>query len=176
MILRVNTDGNLIETTWSTGPDSITGYKIFYHHSNGSTTTITIKGTSHKFNDENRKVYRVSVQALSVPLPSILTGPVTVRGRKSEFNCFDFSVSVCIVPERVGNISLSLIGEELNIAWGHTLEPNDFPWNYTVSIINTKTGSEVFRRQLPNTLTSVSTLELGMCVDACFTYSFTCLL
>ena len=174
--LMVNTDGNMIETTWSTGNDNVTGYIIFYYHSNGSTTTFKENEVFHKYNDKNRKVYRVSVQALSIHLPSILTGPVTVRGKKSGFKCFDFSVSVCIVPERVGNISLSLIEEELNIAWGHTLEPNDFSWNYTVSIINTKTGSEVFRRVLPNTLTNVSTLELGMCVDTYPTYSFTCLL
>ena len=89
----VNSDGNLIETTWSTGEDNVTGYKLFYYHSNGSTTTFKISGTSHKFNDKNQKVYRVSVQALSVPLPSFLTGPVTVRGRKSEFNCFDLVIS-----------------------------------------------------------------------------------
>ena len=83
--LGATTDGNIIETTWSTGHDHVTGYKIFYYHSNGSTTTFKISGTSHKLNDKNQKVYRVSVQALSVHLPSILTGPVTVRGRKSEF-------------------------------------------------------------------------------------------
>ena len=60
---------------------------------------------------------------------------------------------------------MSVRGEELIIAWEHTLEPNDFSWNYTVSITNTESGSEVFRRVLPNTLTNVSTLELGMCVD-----------
>ena len=76
----------------------------------------------------------------------------------------------------VGNISVSVRGEELIIAWEHTLEPNDFSWNYTVSIINIKTGSEVFRRVLPNTLTNVSTPELGMCVDTYPTYLATCLL
>ena len=161
--LTVTTDGNIIETTWSTGHDYVTRYKIFYYHSNGSTTTFKIKDTFHKLNDKNQKVYRVSVQALSVHLPSILTGPVTVRGRKSKFNYFDRDF-VYTVPEAVGTISVSLIGEELIIAWEHTLEPNDFSWNYTVSIINTGSGIEVFRRVLPNTLTNVSTLELGMCV------------
>ena len=70
---------------------------------------------------------------------------------------------------------MSVRGEEYTIAWGHTLEPNDFSWNYTVSIINTKSGSEVFRRVLPNTLSNVSTLELGMCVDTYPTYLATCL-
>ena len=173
MILMVNTDGNLIETTWSTGEDNVPGYKLFYYHSNGSTTTLKIKDTFHKLNDKNQKVYRVSVQALSVPLPSILTGPVTVRGRKSEFNCFDRDF-VYTVPEAVGNISVSVRGEELIIAWEHTLEPNDFSWNYTVFITNTGSGSEVFRRVLPNTLTNVSTLELGIYMHTFPTYSFTC--
>ena len=86
--LMVNTDGNIIETTWSIGHDHVTGYKVFYYHSNGSTTTFKENGTFQNFNDKNQKVYRVSIQALSVHLPSILTGPVTVRGRKSKFNCF----------------------------------------------------------------------------------------
>ena len=62
----VTNDGNTIETTWFTGNDNVTGYKIFYYHSNGSTTKFKENRTFQKYNDENRSVYRVSVQALSV--------------------------------------------------------------------------------------------------------------
>ena len=79
--LMVIADGYDVKTTWSTKEGSnATGYKIYYQHPNHNYTIFVLNDTFHKINDENQKVYTVSIQTLSVHLPSNIAGPVTVRG------------------------------------------------------------------------------------------------
>ena len=80
--LMVMSDEYDVKTTWSAEEGSnVAGYKIYYQHPNRDYTIYVLNNTSHQINDENQKVYTVSVQALSaVHLPSNITGPVTVRG------------------------------------------------------------------------------------------------
>ena len=72
-------------TSWTISDDegNVTGYIIYYHLSDGNTSAINITVThnSHTFNEASLRVYRVSVQALSVHLPSTIAGPVTARGQ-----------------------------------------------------------------------------------------------
>ena len=68
------------------------------------------------------------------------------------------------MPEGVKEIEVSLVGgERLNISWEKTPEPNDFTWNYTVSVTDNITGSEVFNRNRLMNETQVIDDKLGMC-------------
>ena len=77
------------------------------------------------------------------------------------------------VPDRVREIEVSVVGRErLNISWEETLEPNDFTWNYTVSVTDNITGTEVFSSKLPMNETQIIDepfQKLGMC--NCCSYS-----
>ena len=71
------------------------------------------------------------------------------------------------MPEGVREIEVSVVGgKRLNIWWEETLEPNDFTWNYTVSVTDNITGTEVFSSKLPMNETQViyePSQKLGMC-------------
>lgn len=57
------------------------------------------------------------------------------------------------VPERVGEIDVAVVGGNLNISWSSTPEPNDFFWNYTVLVTNSRTGDTTLRRVLSMNIT-----------------------
>ena len=57
------------------------------------------------------------------------------------------------VPERVGDIDVAVVGGKLNISWSSTPEPNDFLWNYTVLVTNSRTGDTILRRELSMNIT-----------------------
>ena len=74
-----------ITVEWSLprGGDDVTGYSVFYHHPNNVTTVKeNADATSATFIEGNaiQRVYSVSIQAFSQHLPSVVVGPVTVRG------------------------------------------------------------------------------------------------
>ena len=74
-----------IRVQWSMprGGDDVTGYYVLYNHPNNVTTiNENADATSATFIEGNalQQVYSVSIQALSQHLPSVLIGPVTVRG------------------------------------------------------------------------------------------------
>ena len=79
--LDVTTQGSTVTVTWSNG-NGVAGHRVIYHLSNDSETVDTLDGpnTLHTFTDASLRVYRVSVQALSIHLPSSIVGPVTARG------------------------------------------------------------------------------------------------
>ena len=62
----------------------VTEYLVYYCLSDSSEINVTLNMTesSHIFIEENssQRVYTVSVQALSIHLPSAIVGPLTVRG------------------------------------------------------------------------------------------------
>ena len=57
---------------------------------------------------------------------------------------------------------MAVIEDKLDISWDATPEPNDFYWNYTVSIINTKTNGEIFSDTVSMNVTKASTQKLGL--------------
>ena len=72
-----------IEWSMPRGGDDVTGYSVFYNHpSNITIVKENADATSATFIEGNvlQHVYSVSIQALSQHLPSIVVGPVTVRG------------------------------------------------------------------------------------------------
>ena len=72
-----------VEWSMPRGGDEVTGYRVFYNHTyNVTTVKENANATSATFIESNAllRVYSVSIQALSQHLPSIVVGPVTVRG------------------------------------------------------------------------------------------------
>ena len=78
-----NEESSTITVEWSLprGGDEVTGYHVFYNHPN-NVTIVKENATSATFIESNtlQRVYSVSIQALSQHLPSVVVGPVTVRG------------------------------------------------------------------------------------------------
>ena len=80
----VNTSGNYITVTWTTGNSGnnmVIGYLVIYHHFDSNISIFNTSSTekSHMFTEDQR-IYTVSVQALSEHIPSAIVGPFTVRG------------------------------------------------------------------------------------------------
>ena len=76
--------------------DVVIGYRVYYRHGNEEETTVTVNSTHHTFTEHNtsQRVYTVSVQALSIHLPSTIAGPVTARGMIELYNNTVVNVSV----------------------------------------------------------------------------------
>ena len=78
-------DSNTVTVEWSLprGGDEVIGYYVFYNHPSSNVTIVkeNADATSATFIEGNalQRVYSVSIQALSLHLPSIVVGPVTVR-------------------------------------------------------------------------------------------------
>ena len=141
-----------ISVFWSSpiGGDAVTGYLVYYHHPNRNVTIInrTSNDLSATFTEltTTQRVYTVSIQALSEHLPSIVVGPVTARGK--------FVVSsaifmlICLLFQSVpgpvqGLVVVSVMERKLNISWEEPAEPNDYTLNYTVTITDISTGTEL---------------------------------
>ena len=73
-----------VEWSLPRGGDEVTGYHVFYHHPSSNVTTVkkNADATSATFIEGNalQRVYSVSIQALSQHLPSLVVGPIIVRG------------------------------------------------------------------------------------------------
>ena len=54
---------------------------------------------------------------------------------------------------------MAVIEDKLDISWDATPEPNDFHWNYTVSITDSITGRVVFSDVLPMNETELTDLS-----------------
>ena len=83
--MYVSEKTSAIRMQWSVprSGDDITGYYVLYNHPNNVTTVKeNADATSATFIEGSalQRVYSVSIQALSQHLPSVLIGPVTVRG------------------------------------------------------------------------------------------------
>ena len=63
------------------------------------------------------------------------------------------------------NLSLTLVNEVLVVSWEEPIEPNDFTWNYTITISHVS-GSEIYSTTLRmnETQLNVSNEKLGMYV------------
>ena len=80
-------ESTAVTVKWSLprNKDEVIEYHVFFNHPNKNITT-TLKrsadATSAIFTEDNalQRVYSVSIQALSQHLPSVVVGPVTVRG------------------------------------------------------------------------------------------------
>ena len=145
----------------------MTEYLIYYHYRNGGTSVLNISGTetSHILTEgTGEKVYTVSVQALSVHLSSSIAGPVTARGQLSGVCTYHNVSDSTSDPEGVGTISVAVVEDKLSISWGATPEPNDFYWNYTVTVSDSKTEREVFSDvvSMKETQLSAQGLVLGL--------------
>lgn len=62
----------------------------------------------------------------------------------------------------MGEIEVAVREEKMNISWEATSEPNDFHWNYTVSITDRRTSRGVFSDVVSMNVTHLSTQELGL--------------
>ena len=86
LIVSSSEGSNIVTVEWSLhrGGDEVTGYRVFYNHPNNVVTIVweNADTTSATFIESNdlQRVYSVSIQALSKHLPSVVVGPVTVRG------------------------------------------------------------------------------------------------
>ena len=65
--------------------------------------------------------------------------------------------SVYIVPSSVLNVSVSIVNDSLIILWEEPVQPNDFTWNYTVTITNNTTGSQLNKTVLNMSITHLDT-------------------
>ena len=91
---KVETSGNTVTTTW-TPDDKATEYRIIYHYKNNETSVMNVSETSHTVTERiGQRVYTVSVQALSIHLPSTIAGPVTARGMIELYDNTVVNVSV----------------------------------------------------------------------------------
>ena len=54
---------------------------------------------------------------------------------------------------------MAVMEDKLNISWDATPEPNDFHWNYTVSIMDSDTVSALFSDVLPMNETELTDLS-----------------
>ena len=84
--LNVKASKNSVEVNWfSNEADVVTEYLVYYYLRNEEVITVTVNDTHDVFLERNasQRVYTVSVQALSVHLPSSIAGPVTARGQLS---------------------------------------------------------------------------------------------
>ena len=83
--ITVTTTDSTVTVRWAKVGDMVTGYLVYYHHSDNNVTIVNRTSTtnSHTFNEttSSQRVYRVGVQALSEHLPSEIVGPVTARGQ-----------------------------------------------------------------------------------------------
>ena len=84
--VTVTTSGDKVTVMWSisSGGDDVIGYLVYYHHPNSETVANTkpsIYSDTYTEYNTSQRVYAVSVQALSMHLPSAVSGPVTVRGQ-----------------------------------------------------------------------------------------------
>ena len=161
MDLTVTTSegSSTISVFWSgpIGGDAVTGYLVYYHHPNHNVTIInrTSNDLSATFTEltTTQRVYTVSIQALSEHLPSIVVGPVTARGQFIAIFCLFFAyLSVIPVPGPVqGLVVVSVMERKLNISWEEPAEPNDYTLNYTVTITDISTGTELSKTVVLNT-------------------------
>ena len=88
--LNVEADTDSVVVNWSPNETHVVviGYRVYYRHGNEEETTVTVNSTHHTFTEHNtsQRVYTVSVQALSIHLPSTIAGPVTARGMIELYN------------------------------------------------------------------------------------------
>ena len=67
---------------------------------------------------------------------------------------------------------MAVVGNILNISWKETPEPNDFSWNYTVSLTDQRADDELFSDVLLMNGTQLNTnIILGEC-DTLHLYTF----
>ena len=162
--LTTSEGSSTISVFWSSpiGGDAVTGYLVYYHHPNHNVTIInrTSNDLSATFTEltTTQRVYTVSIQALSEHLPSIVVGPVTARSKFLEvyvldtpfvfaLKCILYAHSFVIpAPSPVqGLVVVSVMERKLNISWEEPAEPNDYTLNYTVTITDISTGTELSR-------------------------------
>ena len=163
MDLTVTTSegSSTISVFWSSpiGGDAVTGYLVYCHHPNHNVTIInrTSNDLSATFTEltTTQRVYTVSIQALSEHLPSIVVGPVTARGQFIAIFCLFFMHIHLLfqsVPGPVqGLVVVSVTERKLNISWEEPAEPNDYTLNYTVTITDISTGTELSRTVILDT-------------------------
>ena len=155
MDLTVTTSegSSTISVFWSSpiGGDAVTGYLVYYHHPNYNVTVMnrTSNDLSATFTELTtiQRVYTVSIQALSEHLPSIVVGPVTARGQFVLRLLINIVYALFfLVPGPVqGLVVVSVMERKLNISWKEPAEPNDYTLNYTVTITDISTGTELSR-------------------------------
>ena len=167
MTVTSSEGSSTISVFWSSpiGGDAVTGYLVYYHHPNHD---VTIRNkTSNDFSvtftelTTTQRVYTVSIQALSEHLPSIVVGPVTARG-KFVYTCISsicyiylyntsllfinvYSIVIPVPSPVQGLVVVSVMERKLNISWEEPAEPNDYTLNYTVTITDISTGTELSR-------------------------------
>ena len=61
----------------------------------------------------------------------------------------------CTVPSSVVLTSLTVVDDVLMVSWEEPMEPNDFTWNYTVTI-NKSTNMELNRTELNMNITNLN--------------------
>ena len=183
MDLTVTTSegSSTISVFWSSpiGGDAVTGYLVYYHHPNHYVTIINRPSNdlSVTFTEvtTTQRVYTVSIQALSEHLPSIVVGPVTARGQ-FVFVLLIFlliCIHICLLFQSVpgpvqGLVVVCVMERKLNISWEEPAEPNDYTLNYTVTITDISTGTEMSRTVvLDIEQFAVLSQSLGI-PDACF--------
>ena len=89
--MTVTASGNTVTVMWSisSSGDDVTGCLVYYHHPSYDATIAQISNpivhldifTEHH---PSQHVYAVSIRVLSRNLPSVVVGPVTVRGQLRE--------------------------------------------------------------------------------------------
>ena len=148
--VTVTASGNTVTVMWSisSSGDDVTGYLVYYHHPNHDTTITTISSPNvylQTFAEHSTQyVYAVSVQALSKHLSSKVIGPVTVRGQLSDVLCKVLLTTYNSVPGPVQNQLVEIVmGDRLSISWERPAQPNDYTLNYTVSVTDISTGTEL---------------------------------
>ena len=62
----------------------------------------------------------------------------------------------------MGEVEVAVREKRMNISWQATPEPNDFHWNYNVSITDNRTGRVVFSDVVSMNVTHLSTQQLGL--------------
>ena len=151
-------EGSTVTVKWSLprGGDEVTGYYVFYNHPNNVTTVKeSADATSATFIEGNalQHVYSVSIQALSQHLPSIVVGPITVRGQYSFCPlCASLSQLIFAAPGPVQNVMVKREKQrKLNISWEEPEEPNDYDLKYTVTITKIISGIEQSSSNVHNT-------------------------
>ena len=74
--------------------DPVTGYVIYYQPEGGAVSSDMVSGgetETHLLNGFHRGVtYNISIVALSLHLPGLLVGPVTVNASTGEFFNIEF--------------------------------------------------------------------------------------
>ena len=171
MDLTVTTSegSSTISVFWSNpvGGDAITGYLVYYHHPNHNVTIInrTSNDLSATFTEltTTQRVYTVRIQALSEHLPSIVVGPVTARGKFVVMIFMHICLLFRSVPGPVqGLVVVSVMERKLNISWEEPAEPNDYILNYTVTITDISTGTELSRTVVLDTEKFTVSQPLGI--------------